>query len=80
MPSNTFLEGLMLSLSSEQKAEIQATDKEFVNFRISVFNAGVVVRTEVSDTPMEIGQDTWNGYDCSLYTSDVRELMDKFRP
>jgi len=73
----TFYQGLMLSLSSEQKTQIRTTDKSYVNFSILVFNAGHVVQIELSDTLKEIPEEEWNGYDVSLDTRDVVELLDR---
>jgi len=48
-----------------------------VNFSILVFNAGHVVQIELSDTLKEIPEEEWNGYDVSLDTRDVVELLDR---
>lgn len=77
MRTITFVEGVMRSLTTEQKSEIRSSSNEYVNFIISVFNAGAVIRTEMSDSPREIPEDEWNGYDFALPTTDVIELLDK---
>ena len=77
MRTCTFIEGVMRSLTPSQKAQIRSSNNEYVNFEISVFNAGAVIRTEMSDSPREIPEDEWNGYDFALPTTDVIELLDK---
>lgn len=74
----TFTEGVMRSLTTEQKDEIRRSDKEYVNFIISVFNAGAVIRIEVSNSLREIPEDEWNGYDFTLPTTDANFLLDKY--
>ena len=73
----TFVEGVMRSLTTCQKNEIRSSNNEYVNFIISAFNAGVVIRTEMSDSSREIPEDEWNDYDFALPTTDVIELLDK---
>lgn len=75
MRRDTFFEGLMLSLSQEQKDTIRNSDAPYINFYISVFNAGVVVNIEPTETPME---ESVNGYDVTLSTDDVLLLLEKY--
>lgn len=77
MRTITFIEGVMRSLTTDQKNEIRSSSNEYVNFIISVYNAGAVIRTEVSDSPRRISDDEWNGYDFVLPTTDVIEFLDK---
>lgn len=77
MRTITFVEGVMRSLTTDQKNEIRSSSNEYVNFIISVYNAGAVIRTEVSDSPRRISEDEWNGYDFVLPTTDVVEFLDK---
>ena len=76
MRTITFIEGVMRSLTTDQKNEIRSSSNEYVNFIISVYNAGAVIRTEMSDSPRRISEDEWNGYDL-LPTTDVIEFLDK---
>ena len=78
MRTITFIEGVMRSLTTDQKNEIRSSSNEYVNFIISVSNASAVIRTEMSDSPREIPEDEWNGYDFALPTTDVIELLDKY--
>ena len=78
MRTITFVEGVMRSLTTDQKNEIRSSSNEYVNFIISVFNVGTIIRTEMGDSPREIPEDEWNGYDFTLPTTDVIELLDKY--
>lgn len=78
MRTITFIEGVMRSLTIDQKNKIRNSNNEYVNFIISVFNTGAVIHTVLSDSPREIPEDAWNGYDFALPTMDVIELLNKY--
>lgn len=40
------------------------SDKEYLFFKVSVFNAGVSVQVKCTDIFKSINGNTWNGYDC----------------
>lgn len=77
MRTITFFEGVMRSLTKDQKDEIRSTDKEYVDFNISVSNAGAVIRTEMTDHLREIPEDEWNGYDFTSSTAEVVRFLDR---
>ena len=66
-------------LSTKQIRRIKNTGKEYVIFRISVFNAGVTVRLICTNTYKDIcNSRTYNGYDFIADSSMLRdELEDK---
>ncbi len=82
MRNNEYIEGLMRSLTSDQKAQIRehynAADAEYARFRVSVFNAGVAIYLTFGDEPMELDPETWNGYDCNMTVEGATELLDRY--
>lgn len=68
----------MRSLSAEQRSKIRHSDKEYVTFHISVFNAGSVVTLSFANDPEEFDPETWNGYDFNTYISEVVTLLDRY--
>lgn len=78
MRTVTFAEGVMRSLTTDQKNEIRHSNKGYVNFIISISNTDAVIRTELSDLPREIPGDEWNGYDFALRVTDVNLLLDRY--
>ena len=82
MHNEQFFEGLIRSLTPDQKAQIRehynAADAKYITFHISVFNAGSVVTITFTDDPEEFDPETWNGYDVNISTSDTVTLLDKY--
>lgn len=80
MHNEQYFEGLMRSLSAEQRSEIRKNlyDYEYVTFHISVFNAGSVVRISFTNDPEEFDPETWNGYDVNITVSDTVTLLDRY--
>lgn len=53
-----YVEAVLRELTDEQKNSIIETDKEYVVFRISVFNAGAIIELEfTNDMPMLSDED-----------------------
>ena len=82
MRNKDYFEGLMRSLTNEQKAQIrahyEAYDADYVTFHISVFNAGSVVTITFADDPEEFDPETRNGYDVNISISDTITLLDRY--
>lgn len=83
MRNNDYIEGLMRSLTPDQKAQIRehydAEDAEYVTIHVSVFNAGHTISLTFSAEPQGFDPETWNGY--TLHDTpleDVITLLDRY--
>lgn len=75
-----YFEGLMRSLSPEQRHEIRKNLYlyEYATFHVSVFNAGHVVTITFADEPEEFDPETWNGYDVNISVDDAVTLLNRY--
>lgn len=63
-------------LDTRQTRRIKNTGKEYVIFRISVFNAGTAVRLVCTNTYRDIANSrTYNGYDFIAESAVLRDML-----
>lgn len=69
---NEIVKNVLLSLNEKQIKRIKNTNKEYIYFYVSVFNAGSRVRLKCSDTYKNIPQ---NGYNFVLESTDANRCL-----
>jgi len=57
------LSDVLVSAPFREIRRAMNTNKEYLHFKISVFNVGVAIEIVCTDNPTPISDRTWNGYD-----------------
>lgn len=70
-----FIKSVLCELSEKQINRIKNTNKEFIFFDISVFNAGAVIRIKCTNKYKQINENNWNGYDFILESGDAVQCL-----
>ena len=80
MRTINFIEGVMRSLTTDQKSEIRSSNNDYVNFIISVFNAGAVIRQYKGSSLIDCAK--WrakNRKELSELYGEIREITIKHK-